>query len=111
MRISDWSSDVFSSDLSDLDDSDKKIFELSVDDTNYSFVLLGQIDHPDTDVEDVKTLDFSSYLLATDGDNDTVGFDAGSSEERRVGKGGVRTCRSRGSRSHNTKKHITIPQR
>src|SRR3546814_8350081 len=53
---------------------DTKIFELSLTGTNYSFVLHGQIDHQADNAEDIKTLDFSSYLSATDGDGDAVGF-------------------------------------
>src|SRR3546814_19840526 len=56
---------------------DTKIFELSLTGTNYSFVLHGQIDHQADNAEDIKTLDFSSYLSATDGDGDAVGFGPG----------------------------------
>src|SRR3546814_11417801 len=99
---------------------DTKIFELSLTGTNYSFVLHGQIDHQADNAEDIKTLDFSSYLSATDGDGDAVGFGHGTftvaviddvpqglqphavvrSDERRVGKECVRTCRSRWSQYH-----------
>src|SRR3546814_14029477 len=56
---------------------DTKIFELSLTGTNYSFVLHGQIDHQADNAEDIKTLDFSSYLSATDGDGAAVGFGPG----------------------------------
>src|SRR3546814_16797343 len=56
---------------------DTKIFELSLTGTNYSFVLHGQIDHQADNAEDIKTLDFSSYMSETDGDGDAVGFGPG----------------------------------
>src|SRR3546814_3076667 len=89
MRISDWSSDVCSSDLTAFVDNgtvdpldDTKIFELSLTGTNYSFVLHGQIDHQADNAEDIKPLDFSSYLSATDGDGDAVGFGPGTFTDR-----------------------------
>jgi hypothetical protein len=55
--------------------SDRKVFELTVNNTSYSFVLLSYLDHAADDFEDILTLDFSSYLLASDADGDTVTFE------------------------------------
>ncbi|MEQ8355999.1 MAG: hypothetical protein RH942_10725, partial [Kiloniellaceae bacterium] len=58
----------------ELDINDRKIFELTVSNTSYTFLLLDQMDHLADDLEDIRTIDFSSYLIASDGDGDTTGF-------------------------------------
>ncbi|WP_193370770.1 DUF5801 repeats-in-toxin domain-containing protein [Pelagibius marinus] len=58
----------------ELDVNDRKVFELSVSGTNYTFLLFDQMDHLADDLEDIIELDFSSYLIASDGDDDTTGF-------------------------------------
>src|SRR3546814_18728932 len=82
MRISDWSSDVCSSDLP----------------TCISFNVTSKID--------------SRTILGEAGAEQLLGkgdmlYVPGRSEERRVGKECVSTCRSRWSPSHSTKKKAT----
>src|SRR3546814_20731921 len=103
MRISDWSSDVCSSDLlgfGEIRPGDGRV----VDQVDH------QQRHADTDIV---------VAAARLDEQDPVGgvgrelpgkhaTGAARSEERRVGKECVRTCRSRGSPYHKTKKNIII---
>src|SRR3546814_13515638 len=98
MRISDWSSDVCSSDLTAVDDE--------VDQPAENAVVVG-----DVSTNDVEGVD-APATYALDGDHDGTGdlvfntdgsftyTPAVRSEERRVGKECVSTCRSRWSRYH-----------
>src|SRR3546814_11310229 len=112
MRISDWSSDVCSSDLltvqatngtnsgSDLKSIQEEITQ-----------RLGEIDRvsSQTQFNGVKVLANDSALKiqvgANDGETITINLkQIDRSEERRVGKECVSTCRSRWWRKHKTKK-------
>src|SRR3546814_13030296 len=106
MRISDWSSDVCSSDLeqalvlrgiaglrqSDNDDMDMRL-AARVGTPCKGAVREGNF-QPASVEEGRPEL---RHLLAP---GDRVGRDAARTEERRVGKGGVGTCRSRVSPDH-----------
>src|SRR3546814_9704600 len=81
MRISDWSSDVCSSDLT----AGKRLQEPDVRDWRGEF----NVTHPFA--ADLRHSDFNTALFA---------HDALRSEERRVGKECVSTCRSRWSPYH-----------
>src|SRR3546814_4778394 len=84
MRISDWSSDVCSSDLDRLDACDQFAF----------LERLGQV----VVGTEAKPLDLVVEFAEAGQDQDRR-LDA-RSEERRVGKEGVSTCRSRWSTYH-----------
>src|SRR3546814_16201864 len=84
MRISDWSSDVCSSDLS-----------------------LRRAQQPDTFVRQVHRAEGEPRALPVGRRGRVRARAAGSSEERRVGKECVSTCRSRWSPYHSKKKNIT----
>src|SRR3546814_17234303 len=101
MRISDWSSDVCSSDLLDATDGDKGRLGVK------ARIALDPADHPID-----ASLDMKNFML-TRRDDATVQADAtikasgpaksasiSRSEERRVGKACVSTCRSRWSPYH-----------
>src|SRR3546814_17125283 len=108
MRISDWSSDVCSSDLQMA--GDEKLFVIDVEDwPQRSARILGRTPHPGHSIRPA-TIDGKPHLLHSDESiiNPTakgclpelltpVG---GRSEERRVGKECVSTGRSRWSPSH-----------
>src|SRR3546814_20896544 len=97
MRISDWSSDVCSSDL---------LSNVSIDFAPEATFALTKI------VADIKRGEvigaFPSHGIETEGDlcnhtsrgDDVITWGGGRSEERRVGKECVRTCRSRWSPEH-----------
>src|SRR3546814_13327194 len=86
MRISDWSSDVCSSDLA---------FKLSDPDH-----LLGE-------TEDLGFARIEDVLLPTELEETASGYKKLRSEERRVGKECVSTCRSRWSPNHSKNKTKT----
>src|SRR3546814_20327138 len=98
MRISDWSSDVCSSDLyvdPDLDhggrDQDADLARLE---TRHDVVLFGTL-HPAVDEPDAAgAQSFAQQCRAVFGCREFAPF---RSEERRVGKECVSTCRSRWS--------------
>src|SRR3546814_5649296 len=93
MRISDWSSDVCSSDL--------RLFDILFDDMDQT---LREIGVGDLSVgKKIKALASSFYGRVAAYEE---GLDASDprSEERRVGKECVGTCRSRWSPSHEKKK-------
>src|SRR3546814_21192085 len=101
MRISDWSSDVCSSDLG-TDEADVLVEHLRLDD---QFGIVGYDDKDRVGGLQHRALSIDGQLL-----DDTLGgraddLEAGArvglrSEERRVGKEGVSTCRSRWSPYH-----------
>src|SRR3546814_20998774 len=102
MRISDWSSDVCSSDLFGS--------RVVVDRDGMLWLGLGERYQRD------EAQDLSNHLgkvirLARDGsvppDNPFVGRAGARSEERRVGKACVSTCRSRWAPSHSKNKKTT----
>src|SRR3546814_12297454 len=105
MRISDWSSDVCSSDLGGADRHAQQFF-----------VAAGVVLHPEH--ADRATLDHRARDHRRSRDDQRVqgiAIVAERSEERRVGKEGVRTCRSRWSPYHSKKnpksnKNTTHPQ-
>src|SRR3546814_1698491 len=84
MRISDWSSDVCSSDL-----------ESEVDYSFFGFVFRAS---------QCKTFEKANFCHCRCGRGITYWFFFPRSEERRVGKECVRTCRSRWSQYHYKKK-------
>src|SRR3546814_12765501 len=100
MRISDWSSDVCSSDLRRLDrgllhdeENDRRHHEGDVD-----LLLLHQCqDERRIDILDDDVL--RAMRMADETDIDARDMEK-RSEERRVGKEGVSTCRSRWSPGH-----------
>src|SRR3546814_7097370 len=86
MRISDWSSDVCSSDLLAVRAVDGVV-------SAYSDTTVG-LDSPDASIR-------LGDIHAADGIGiSATGQDSNRSEERRVGKECVSTCRSRGSQYH-----------
>src|SRR3546814_12454476 len=102
MRISDWSSDVCSSDLP------VRICVRS------SFTARFCVMRPVTENTRINSIrpvstpaEVQAELPASDNATKTT-FDARRSEERRVGKECVSTCRSRWSPYHYTKKNIDI---
>src|SRR3546814_10770027 len=105
MRISDWSSDVCSSDLAnDFDDHDSTVsdnrFEAFYDDVADAWRLRLKAGAA-FDFEDASTAgQVSVTVTATDRDGAGLSIDQGRSEERRVGKECVSTCRSRWSPYH-----------
>src|SRR3546814_17865973 len=100
MRISDWSSDVCSSDLvirqsrAILEPLRDKEVQMRADAAGLPF-------------DQVKAMSFSDQKLIKDAKGDPVGLtgDDYRSEERRVGKECVSTCRSRWSPYHYKKKN------
>src|SRR3546814_19256245 len=111
MRISDWSSDVCSSDLKFLDNDEQDRteyslvptieFELGGRDTamltaEHSRQAVGR-DDPEED-DDEEPTQFNRFALGGE-------YIHRRSEERRVGKECVSTCRSRWSPYHEKKKH------
>ncbi|MBR1251493.1 VCBS domain-containing protein, partial [Bradyrhizobium sp. AUGA SZCCT0169] len=67
------------------DGGDREVFTLTVgSDGSYTFTLKDQIDHPTLDgaqvgdnTENTQAIDLSSYVVATDGDGDSVSLGAG----------------------------------
>src|SRR3546814_12474167 len=100
MRISDWSSDVCSSDLAARSIPSREALEdylkalADVTELRHVVALAGAVDRP------LGPFESSMAIL------DTGLFDK-RSEERRVGKECVRTCRSRWSPYHSKKKQST----
>src|SRR3546814_12707914 len=124
MRISDWSSDVCSSDLLDMaaqarpgsaeiliEKAYAEAWKLWADgepltsiETLRSQVMLAR----DTDPYDARAWLLLGILDTWPGRHDSAAapMPEARSEERRVGKGCGRTCRSRGSPDHSKKKTI-----
>src|SRR3546814_11064661 len=109
MRISDWSSDVCSSDL--------LLFQLAGDQAGGErrrvkrhFQIGGEVGNGADMVLVAMGQDDADQILAPRLDKLEVGkneVDAGRSEERRVGKECVSTCRSRWSAYHSKKNNNT----
>src|SRR3546814_15901865 len=111
MRISDWSSDVCSSDLADyrgeigviLINLGQAPFTIARGDRIAQMVIA-----PVTQIawDEADTLSESGRGAGGFG---STGF--GRSEERRVGRGCVSTCRSRGAQYHEKKKRVIISKK
>src|SRR3546814_20896765 len=111
MRISDWSSDVCSSDLLDVLGNDKKwrrvfsgwLFEERpernvVQHEIYDvWVKSCKMSWPDNGPDTVQPRKSGSVANASNAEKSPEANDGERSEERREGKECVRTCRSRGS--------------
>src|SRR3546814_13852538 len=95
MRISDWSSDVCSSDLSIVYDTDSKALRVFSYDGPAPVQSMGI--YPRDAVTEMTTAD-----LDGDGKDELITGE-GRSEERRVWIECVSTCRSRWSPTHSTK--------
>src|SRR3546814_15848814 len=100
MRISDWSSDVCSSDLLE---GEAAIFV----DGRYTLQVRDQVDGRFWQYEQVPQTSVAEWLKSHAPDGARIGYDPWlhtrswvRSEERRVGKECVSTCRSRWSPSH-----------
>src|SRR3546814_949025 len=91
MRISDWSSDVCSSDLSALSNSSERAVILK----NHCDSLRRSIAAPERQPRPSMTCSLASTVWSTGSQ-----FTDDRSEERRVGKECVSTCRSRWSPYH-----------
>src|SRR3546814_12937964 len=103
MRISDWSSDVCASDL---------LFEYpqsyhvslvldTVDEARPSKLVWSSVSNRDGETAGAFADEIADLLKAHGGGSMKIGLDRCSrSEERRVGKEGVRKCRSRWSTAH-----------
>src|SRR3546814_13355855 len=98
MRISDWSSDVCSSDLDPTTRADAlavlRRYGIQIPDA-----VRRRLDEPDAETPKIGDAAFARAefrMIATP----QQALDAARSEERRVGKGCVSTCRSRWSPSH-----------
>src|SRR3546814_12127405 len=110
MRISDWSSDVCSSDLPFLIEPLLKAFsEQTGIKTNVVFAKDGVVERmkaegANSPADVILTVDIGRLNDAVDAgvvqSVDSATLNANSSEERRVGKECVSTCRSRGSPEH-----------
>src|SRR3546814_15909080 len=114
MRISDWSSDVWSSDLHEFAETDPVKWSTG------SSLLAFKGNVREEDFVTVEAVDFAAFLEAMDRPVALLKMDIEGaevavlerllerglhdrierSEERRVGKEGVSTCRSRGSPCH-----------
>src|SRR3546814_11643745 len=101
MRISDWSSDVCSSDLAD----DRAALLDSFAMPEMAIGTIGRLIRRDLSKLSLDTL-LSEIEPGEGGPVVTGAYKnmMGRSEGRRVGKEGVSTCRSRGSRVHEKKK-------
>src|SRR3546814_17896721 len=100
MRISDWSSDVCSSDLSGL--AEKVI---SADQAQYEIVARAteHVVDADTTIQRVSVRTAVEPILTRSAVESVLPVATERSEERRVGKEWVRTCRSGWSQYHNKK--------
>src|SRR3546814_14858013 len=97
MRISDWSSDVCSSDLDLFGLTQRHLADLRVEDRVRR--LAGQVED-DFDILPARMKDFQHILIADEQVEQRLQVDARRSEERRVGKECVSTCRYRWSPYH-----------
>src|SRR3546814_11315101 len=102
MRISDWSSDVCSSDLLPAAKIQGETFNAGYQNMSIADIALvvKQVveeefpGRPPIDIVTTPTDDIRSYHVNSDKIRNAIGFQP-RSEERRVGKEGVSTCRSR----------------
>src|SRR3546814_13524114 len=100
MRISDWSSDVCSSDLTDSTDSSVELARQTVID--HGALSLAAYATDETVLEQVRK--------AAEQAGVSLSLNLTRSDERRVGKECVSTCRSRWSQYHSKKKRRSIIQ-
>src|SRR3546814_5189573 len=103
MRISDWSSDVCSSDLAGGMHLDLRVDDLLGLDHHLPFLLGRAVVQEDVDMGNDVEGDLLGELLRAhllSRDIDALGLAPERSEERRVGKECVSTCRSRWSPYH-----------
>src|SRR3546814_12109704 len=106
MRISDWSSDVCSSDLVFLQDvtiarrGRHILQEYTVDPLNFLQAAQLMTPSPETLPNTMTIAETVRYFQETARHRSVPVVDADRSEERRVGKECVRTCRSRWSPAH-----------
>src|SRR3546814_20493536 len=103
MRISDWSSDVCSSDLEDR--------TVSRDELPFEFLMNALRLNDGFAVRDYAArtgLDWSQLAAAQTARERGLIAEQGRSEERRVGKECVSTCRSRWSPYHYKKKYTIL---
>src|SRR3546814_18382914 len=100
MRISDWSSDVCSSDLlSRIDDiAFDRLFDVAVGIGGVVLQILDRLFAAPAFVVDAGVDDEAAGAPQLHAEPPEIAV--GRSEERRVGQGGVSTCRSRWSREH-----------
>src|SRR3546814_20711946 len=102
MRISDWSSDVCSSDLSFTVPADWRgenvMLNFGAVDYETTVRVNGSVVGSHKGGFDAFGFDITPYLKA--GENELIVEVLDRSEERRVGKEGVSTCRSGGSPDH-----------
>src|SRR3546814_11772855 len=100
MRISDWSSDVCSSDLEEIDHDSQG--DAGPDEEPQAPLALraDQIEVDRRDEAEQREPERRARNGADDRGDEGDGQDGGRSEERRVGKEWVSTCRSRGSRAN-----------
>src|SRR3546814_17594333 len=108
MRISDWSSDVCSSDLRTRMTDDRLWLPFVachyMDTTGDTEVL--DTRQPFIEGPELEPGVHEAYYRPTTADTDASLYEhCARSEERRAGKEGVRTCRSRGSPFHLKNKH------
>src|SRR3546814_12351498 len=98
MRISDWSSDVCSSDLLLAalcgDAGDEPVF-LDVPENNAAAIRLAEAAGLTPEFETARMYRGAAPAVDINGLYGITTFELGRSEERRVGKEWVRTCRSR----------------
>src|SRR3546814_14680399 len=104
MRISDWSSDVCSSDLDPA--FRRKVDETDVEVTAVEFTehrIMSQLSNgqnPGAEASVIKLRGADTSQKITELEMEAIGY---RTEERRVGKEGVSTCRSRWSPYHSKK--------
>src|SRR3546814_12577063 len=99
MRISDWSSDVCSSDLRPIHSEETRATVLA----SMSAVDLVVVFEEDTPLNLITLL--APHILVKGADYTVERVVGARSEERRVGKECVSTCRTRWSRNHSKKKN------
>src|SRR3546814_12365248 len=100
MRISDWSSDVCSSDLNEC--SAERLKSASpvhyVDAKTAPMLLV--VGDADVSIPHEQTFEMAEKMKAAKAEVELLVLQGARSEERRVGKECVSTCRSRGSPYH-----------
>src|SRR3546814_20469989 len=103
MRISDWSSDVCSSDL--LNTADVCVNPDEHNEMNDKSTMNKVMEYMALGKPIVQFDVFEGHFSAQDASAYARPKDPVRSEERRAGKGGVSTCRSRWAPYHKKKKH------
>src|SRR3546814_11383493 len=100
MRISDWSSDVCSSDLLPFDLGGSNRIDIAV--ARFRSFSLHHLLHVEPEISGPDAIEVHAvrFRTALARQNAAIFFAGGRSEERRVGKECVSTCRSRWSPYH-----------